>query len=163
MTDFTFFITLFITSAVFGTTMGAYFCTMEYRIRKDLPLVTADCICPACGHKLSLYHQIPIVGFFLLKGKCRFCHAPIPLRYPLTESAFLIYYTLSYCIFHCFPLIFITLWYLFIVMLLLQTKYIRHYRRLLKGLLIVTVYHAVIGLLYAILYFAVYGSLFPKR
>ena len=74
MSDFTFFFTLLLISAVFGTTMGAYFCTMQYRIREDLPLVTSDCICPACGHRLLLFHQIPIISFFLLKGKCRFCH-----------------------------------------------------------------------------------------
>ena len=99
MSDFTFFFTLLLTSAVFGTTMGAYFCTMQYRIHEDLPLVTSDCICPACGHRLTLFHQIPIISFILLKGKCRFCRAPISPRYPLTEAAFLIYYTLTYCIF----------------------------------------------------------------
>ncbi len=163
MSDFTFFFTLLLISAVFGTTMGAYFCTMQYRIREDLPLVTSDCICPACGHRLLLFHQIPIISFFLLKGKCRFCHAPIPLCYPLTEAAFLIYYTLTYCIFHRYPAVVLLLWYFFITILLIRTKNSRHFHRLLKGLLIVTVYHAVIGVLYIILYLAVYGSLFPKR
>ena len=163
MSDFTFFFTLLLTSAVFGTTMGAYFCTMQYRIHEDLPLVTSDCICPACGHRLSLFHQIPIISFILLKGKCRFCRAPISPRYPLTEAAFLIYYTLTYCIFHRYPAAFLLLWYCFITMLLFRTKNSRHFRRLLNGFLIVTVYHAVIGVLYAVLYLAVYGSLFPKR
>lgn len=162
MSDFTFIITLFIASTVFGTTMGAYYCTMEYRIRVNLPLITSDCICPACGHKLSLYHQIPILSFLLLKGKCRFCHAPIPLRYPLAEAAFLIYYALIYGIFHRSPLIVITLWYLFYIILLMQTKNSRHYYRLLQGILIVTLYHAVIGCLYVMIYLAAYGSLFLK-
>jgi len=122
MSDYTFFITLFITSAVFGTTMGAYYCTMEYRIRENLPLVTSDCICPSCSHKLTLYQQIPILSFLLLKGKCQFCHAPIPLRYPFTELFFLVYYTLVFCIFYRFPLIVTALWYLFIAVLLMQSS-----------------------------------------
>lgn len=163
MSNFTFFLILFITSTIFGTTMGAYCCTMEYRIQENLPLVTLDCICPFCGHKLALYHQIPILSFFLLKGKCHFCHAPIPIRYPLTEAVFLIYYTLSYCIFHRFPLIFTALWYLFITIFLFRTKNSRHYKQLAKSLSLVTVYHAVIGLLYIVLYLSVYGSLLLKR
>lgn len=162
MSDYTFFLILLITSAVFGTTMGAYFCTMQYRIRENLPLVTSDCICPACGHRLLLLHQIPVISFFLLKGKCRFCHAPISPHYPLAEAAFLVYYTFTYCIFRRYPVIFLLLWYFFIVGLLIRTKNSRHLRRLLNGLWIVTIYHTIIGVLYAVLYLAVYGSLFPK-
>ncbi|MBO5143906.1 MAG: prepilin peptidase [Lachnospiraceae bacterium] len=163
MSDFTFFVILLSTSAIFGTTIGAYYCTIEYRIRANLPLVTSGCICPSCGHRLALYHQIPILSFFLLKGKCHYCHAPIPFRYPLTEAAFLTYYTLTFCMLYRFPLIFISLWYLFVMIWILKnvhTKNSRNYNRLLKGLLIITAYHAVIGLLYIILYLAVYGSFF---
>ena len=92
MYDSTFFGILFISSSLFGLFLGAYYGTMEYRIRSNLPLVTAGCFCPSCGHSLPLRHQIPVLGFLFLKGKCRFCHAPIPLRYPLTEGGFLLYY-----------------------------------------------------------------------
>lgn len=162
MSDFTFFLTLLISTILFGAIIGAYYGTAEYRIRTGLPLVTTDCICPSCRHRLSLHHQIPIAGFLLLKGKCHFCHAPIPVRYPLTESIFLCWYVLTYCIFHRMPLIYLPLWYLFVCSALIARSHGKshgHYRPLLKGILIMTIYHLIISLLYIIVYMASYNTL----
>ena len=41
--------------------------------------------CPQCYAKLYLWHNIPIISYLLLKGRCSFCQAPIPLRYLLVE------------------------------------------------------------------------------
>ena len=109
MYDSTFFGILFISSSLFGLFLGAYYGTMEYRIRSNLPLVTAGCFCPSCGHSLPLRHQIPVLGFLFLKGKCRFCHAPILLRYPLTEGGFLLYYGATFCLFRRTPVVYLIL------------------------------------------------------
>lgn len=151
MSDFSFFTILFFSSIVFGLFMGAYYGTLEYRIRQNLPLVTANCLCPFCGHSLPLHHQIPVLSFLFLKGKCHFCHAHIPIRYPLAESGFLAYYGITFLFFRRTPAAYLILWYGFIC-ILLAGQYIRHRRSLLKGLLIMAFYHAVIALLYLILY-----------
>src|SRR5207302_10196171 len=41
--------------------------------------------CPACGHPIRWYHNLPILSWFLLGGRCHDCHAKISLRYPLIE------------------------------------------------------------------------------
>jgi leader peptidase (prepilin peptidase)/N-methyltransferase len=41
--------------------------------------------CPHCGHAISALENIPLVSYLLLRGRCRACHAPISLRYPLVE------------------------------------------------------------------------------
>ena len=41
--------------------------------------------CPACGHPLSALENIPLLGWLLLRGRCRHCRSPIPVRYPLVE------------------------------------------------------------------------------
>ncbi len=41
--------------------------------------------CPNCSHKISALENIPVVSYLLLKGKCRECKHPIPLRYPSIE------------------------------------------------------------------------------
>jgi leader peptidase (prepilin peptidase)/N-methyltransferase len=41
--------------------------------------------CPACGQQLKWYHNIPIISWLFLRGKCGFCHEKISLRYPLVE------------------------------------------------------------------------------
>lgn len=41
--------------------------------------------CPKCREKIKWYDNIPILSFFLLKGKCRFCKEPISIQYPVVE------------------------------------------------------------------------------
>jgi leader peptidase (prepilin peptidase)/N-methyltransferase len=41
--------------------------------------------CPHCGHPISALENIPVLSYLLLRGKCRSCHAPISIRYPLIE------------------------------------------------------------------------------
>ena len=158
MSDFTFFSILFISSSLFGLFLGAYYGTMEYRIRSNLSLVTAGCFCPSCGHSLPLHHQIPVIGFLFLKGKCRFCHAPIPLRYPLTEACFLLYYSATFWLFRRAPIVYLLLWYGFLCLLLIL-RCGKQYRSLRKGLLIMALYHAVMAALYLILYLATFRTL----
>ncbi|WP_275957828.1 prepilin peptidase [Rhabdochromatium marinum] len=42
--------------------------------------------CPACGHAIRAWENIPVLSYLLLRGRCSACHAPIALRYPLIES-----------------------------------------------------------------------------
>jgi len=41
--------------------------------------------CPQCKTPLRLWHNIPLISYLLLKGRCDFCGNPIPFRYPLVE------------------------------------------------------------------------------
>ena len=41
--------------------------------------------CPHCGHTISALENIPIVSYFVLRGRCRHCLASISCRYPLVE------------------------------------------------------------------------------
>jgi leader peptidase (prepilin peptidase)/N-methyltransferase len=41
--------------------------------------------CPHCKHPLAVYDNIPLFGWLLLRGRCRYCHAPISIQYPLVE------------------------------------------------------------------------------
>ena len=42
--------------------------------------------CPACRHPVRLRHNIPLLGYLMLGGKCAHCHAAIGVRYPLVEA-----------------------------------------------------------------------------
>ena len=37
--------------------------------------------CPICQHPLSWYENVPVLGWLLLRGRCRHCDTPIPARY----------------------------------------------------------------------------------
>ncbi|MFT3858132.1 MAG: prepilin peptidase [Aquabacterium sp.] len=43
--------------------------------------------CPACGHQIRWYENIPLVSWLVLRGKCSACGARISVRYPLVELA----------------------------------------------------------------------------
>ena len=94
------FLILLITSTVFGTFMGAYFGTVQYRIITDEPLVTSYFFCPNCKTTLSIWFQIPILSWLFLKGKCYYCKKPIPVKYPLIEGGFLIFYLSTFLLFY---------------------------------------------------------------
>ena len=53
--------------------------------------------CPNCHKKIKLYHNIPLLGFIFLAGKCAYCKQKIPLMYPALElitctSSILVYW-----------------------------------------------------------------------
>ncbi|MCX8565900.1 MAG: leader peptidase (prepilin peptidase) / N-methyltransferase [Glomeribacter sp. 1016415] len=41
--------------------------------------------CPSCKHTLTLFENLPLVGYLLCRGRCSACHTPISLRYPALE------------------------------------------------------------------------------
>ncbi len=41
--------------------------------------------CPKCKNKIRPWHNIPILGYFFLKGRCKDCNEPISARYPIVE------------------------------------------------------------------------------
>jgi leader peptidase (prepilin peptidase)/N-methyltransferase len=41
--------------------------------------------CPACGHRIRWFENIPLFSWLALKGRCSACGAGIGLRYPLVE------------------------------------------------------------------------------
>ena len=41
--------------------------------------------CPKCENKIRPWHNLPIFGYLLLKGRCKDCDTPISPRYPLVE------------------------------------------------------------------------------
>ena len=50
-------------------------------------LATPASHCPQCNTPLRWRHNIPVLGFILLRGRCAHCQQPIGWRYPLVEVA----------------------------------------------------------------------------
>jgi leader peptidase (prepilin peptidase)/N-methyltransferase len=48
-------------------------------------LVVPRSRCPKCGHQIRWYENMPVLSFFLLRGKCSACGMPIGFRYPAVE------------------------------------------------------------------------------
>ena len=48
-------------------------------------LITPRSCCPHCKKGIAAWHNIPVISFLLLGGKCNECKAPIGWRYPVVE------------------------------------------------------------------------------
>jgi leader peptidase (prepilin peptidase)/N-methyltransferase len=51
-----------------------------------LSLIGPRSRCPACGHEIGAWENIPLLSYLLLKGRCRGCKTKISLRYPIVEA-----------------------------------------------------------------------------
>ncbi|TWT89008.1 Leader peptidase PppA [Pseudobythopirellula maris] len=74
--------------AAFGGCVGSFLNVVALRAPKGKDVVFAPSHCPVCGHKIRPWHNLPIIGYMMLRGRCRDCRAPIPVRYWLWEVAF---------------------------------------------------------------------------
>jgi leader peptidase (prepilin peptidase)/N-methyltransferase len=52
---------------------------------EDLSLSTPASRCPSCGVPIKPWHNIPVVSYVLLGGKCKACSTAISIQYPLVE------------------------------------------------------------------------------
>jgi leader peptidase (prepilin peptidase)/N-methyltransferase len=43
--------------------------------------------CPRCGTQIKNRHNVPVLGWLVLRGKCASCGLPISPRYPVVEGA----------------------------------------------------------------------------
>lgn len=68
-----------------GLAVGSFLNVLIYRLPRNKPIVFSRSICPTCAAPIRFYHNIPIVSFLLLRGKCASCRAAISWRYPLVE------------------------------------------------------------------------------
>lgn len=79
-----------ITTALFvlavGACVGSLINVLVYRLPRGLDVVTPTSRCPSCGTKLTWRENIPILGWLLLRGRCRFCKSKISAEYPIVES-----------------------------------------------------------------------------
>ncbi len=70
----------------FGACVGSLINVLAYRIPRGLDFVTPQSRCPSCSTKLTWRENIPIFGWLLLGGRCRFCRSPISAEYPIVET-----------------------------------------------------------------------------
>lgn len=75
-----------IVSIVFGALVGSFLNVCICRIPKAESIITPGSHCPLCKNPIRFYDNIPLVSYFVLRGKCRHCNAPISLQYPLVEG-----------------------------------------------------------------------------
>ncbi|MCW7464104.1 prepilin peptidase [Leptospira levettii] len=88
---------------LFGGALASFYATLADRIlyycyekgRKEFKglnrwrvIFTKPSHCPECKTPITKLYLVPILGWFLTKGKCTHCHTKVPKLYPLSEFLF---------------------------------------------------------------------------
>lgn len=87
--------------AIIGICLGSFVNALVWRLHEqgrlrtrkkpstkrlaELSVTKGRSMCPDCRHMLAARDLVPIVSWLLLRGKCRYCRAPISWQYPLVE------------------------------------------------------------------------------
>ncbi len=73
-------------AALFGLAIGSFLNVVIYRVPAGLSIVNPPSSCPRCGAEIRNRHNVPVLGWLVLRGRCYDCHAPISPRYPIVEA-----------------------------------------------------------------------------
>lgn len=64
---------------ILGSCAGSFLGVVIHRMPRNLSIVTPPSRCGACGTRLAAHDNLPILGWLLLRGRCRHCGTAIPV------------------------------------------------------------------------------------
>ncbi|MDP3387510.1 MAG: prepilin peptidase [Eubacteriales bacterium] len=70
---------------ILGLFIGSFLNVCIYRIPVGKSIVFPPSSCGSCDHRLNFIDMIPFVGYFIFRGKCRYCKASYSIQYPMIE------------------------------------------------------------------------------
>lgn len=105
---------------IFGACFGSFANVLIYRMPKG-EKITGRSRCKECGKTVAWYHNIPLLSYFILKGRCANCQAKFSIRYPLVEFLMAVLWVI---VFHLYGLSWLTLEYFILVFGLVTGSFI---------------------------------------
>lgn len=70
---------------IVGLVVGSFLNVVILRTVSEESIVFPGSKCPKCQNPLKWYHNIPILSYLFLRGKCAYCKEHISLQYPIVE------------------------------------------------------------------------------
>ncbi len=70
---------------IIGLVVGSFLNVVILRTVSNESIVFPGSKCPKCQTSLKWYHNIPVLSYIFLKGKCAFCKEKISIQYPIVE------------------------------------------------------------------------------
>ncbi len=74
-------------AAALGLVMGSFLNCLAWRLVHGESVLKGRSHCDACGHALGPLDLVPVLSWLALRGRCRYCGAPVGARCPLSELA----------------------------------------------------------------------------
>lgn len=81
---------------VIGLCIGSFLNVVILRTLSEESIVFPASKCPKCQHPLKWWHNIPVLSYIFLRGKCAFCKEHISIQYPIVELLTGIIFTLLF-------------------------------------------------------------------
>jgi leader peptidase (prepilin peptidase)/N-methyltransferase len=78
-----------VAAALLGACIGSFLNVVIFRLQQEDPArrsLGGRSHCPHCGAAIRWQHNVPVLGWLVLRGKGACCKRPISLRYPLVEA-----------------------------------------------------------------------------
>ena len=69
-----------------GACIGSFLNVVAYRLPLGMSVVWRPSHCPKCEHPIRARDNVPVLGWLMLRGKCRDCGEPISPRYAIVEA-----------------------------------------------------------------------------
>ena len=69
-----------------GCCLGSFLNVCIYRLPQNVSIVSPRSFCPRCHTSIRVRENLPLLSYFLLRGRCRHCGEKISWRYPLVEA-----------------------------------------------------------------------------
>ncbi len=73
-------------TVLFGLIIGSFLNVVIHRLPLGENIVFPPSHCPRCNAAIPCYHNIPLLSFAVLRGRCHACRGRISLQYPLIEG-----------------------------------------------------------------------------
>lgn len=70
----------------FGLVFGSFFNVLIYRMPRNLPIAFPPSHCTQCQAPIRPWHNVPVLGWLMLGGRCKDCRSLISIQYPLVEA-----------------------------------------------------------------------------
>ena len=78
-----------------GSAVGSFLNVVAHRVPRGLSVVNPPSACPDCSTEIRNRHNVPLLGWLVLRGRCYDCRAPISARYPLVEAGVAVLFALA--------------------------------------------------------------------
>lgn len=72
-------------AGLLGLLVGSFLNVVIHRLPRGESLIRPGSRCGSCGTAISARHNVPVLGWLLIRGRCAHCGAPVSVRYPLVE------------------------------------------------------------------------------
>jgi leader peptidase (prepilin peptidase) / N-methyltransferase len=87
---------LMLAFTLLGLFVGSFLNVCIDRLPREQSIISPPSHCPGCKRKLGPLDLVPLFSYLWLRGRCRYCRAPIPVRTPIVEGTTALLFTFLY-------------------------------------------------------------------